>query len=59
MNIKKYLIKKLINKKILEELMHDNTDLVNELIDGKIDYYMSRYFSSKHVNCRCYVGDLE
>lgn len=59
MSIKKYLIKKLINKKILEELMHDNTDLVNEIIDGNFDYYMSRYFSRSHVNCRCYVGDLE
>lgn len=53
MNIKKYLIKKLINKKILEELIHDNPDLTQTIINDNFDYYMHKYFSRSHVNCRC------
>lgn len=53
MNLRKYLIKKLITKPILDELIHDNDDCIVEIINGNFDYYMHRYFSRQHVNCRC------
>ena len=53
MNLRKYLIKKLITKSILEELIHDNDDCIVGIINKNFDYYMHRYFSRQHVNCRC------
>lgn len=56
MNFRRYLVKKLITKPILEGLIHDNDDVVEEIINENFDYYMHRYFNRQHVNCRCTYG---
>lgn len=57
MNIRKYLVKKLINKSILEDLIHNNDSVIEDIINNNFNYYMLRYLNNQHLNCKCYYDE--